>query len=271
MRRVVFLVGIVYLMAAAGAGAGDGLRVRTAGGQDAQALAFDVAAIHPARPDEVGGMLKPLPNGTGYTVENMTAKLMMAAMYRIPERQIEGGPEWFGTERFDVEARADRGGYSIDELHTMFKNLLKDRFGLTVHVEAREGAVYILTVDRGGVKMKDDGQVGDLNIPMTRRGPGEWVGRKVPMQYLCWFLGQVSPNDMRPVIDETGLKDFYDFELVYGPDLPPGAVADSLSPEMRSRPALREALEEQLGLELKPAKGPIDYYVIDQVHEPTAN
>jgi uncharacterized protein (TIGR03435 family) len=79
----------------------------------------------------------------------------------------------------------------------------------------------------GGPKMKDDGPVGDLNIPMTRQGPSQWAGRKVSMQYLCWFLGQVSPNDMRPVIDETGLKDVYDFELSYGPDLPPGSLADS--------------------------------------------
>jgi uncharacterized protein (TIGR03435 family) len=234
-------------------------------------LTFDVAAIHPSPPDATGGIIRPLPLGSGYEVENMTAKMMMAAMYRIPERQIEGGPGWFGTERFNVAARADHAGYSIDELHTMFKNLLKDRFGLKVHVDTREGPVYILTVAKGGPKMKDEGPVGDLNIPMTRQGPGEWVGRKVPMQYLCWFLGQVSPSDMRPVIDETGLKDVYEFELSYGPDLPPGAAADNLPPEMRNRPALRDALEEQLGLVLKPDKGPVEYYVIDRVVPPSAN
>jgi uncharacterized protein (TIGR03435 family) len=234
-------------------------------------LTFDVAAIHPSPPDATGGIIRPLPSGSGYEVENMTAKTMMAAMYRIPERRIEGGPEWFGSERFNVEARADHEGYSIDELHAMFKNLLTERFGLRVHVDTRDVPVYILTLAKGGPKMKDDGPRGDLNIPMSRLGPGQWVGRKVPVLYLCWFLGQVSPNDMRPVIDETGLKDVYDFELSYGPDLPPGAQADNLSPEMRNRPALREALEEQLGLVLKPAKGPVAYYVIDHVEQPSAN
>jgi uncharacterized protein (TIGR03435 family) len=234
-------------------------------------LTFDVVAIHPAAPDATGGVIQPLPNGSGYKVENMTAKIMMAAMYRIPERQIEGGPEWFGTQKFNVEARADRGGYSIDELHTMFKNLLRDRFDLKTHVDTRDGPVFILTVAKGGPKMKDDGPVGDLNIPMTRRGPGQWVGHKVPMKYLCWFLGQVSPNDMRPVIDETGLKDVYDFELSYGPDLPPGPATDSLPPDARSQPALRDALDEQLGLVLRPAKGPINYYVVDHVNAPSPN
>jgi len=196
---------------------------------------------------------------------------MMSVMYRIPERQIEGGPDWFGSERFDVEARADRGGYSIDELHTMLKNLLKDRFGLQFHVNTREGPVYILTVAKSGAKMKDDGPVGGLNIPMLPSGPGQWVGTKVPMPYLCWFLGQISPNDMRPVIDATGLKDVYDFTLSFAPDLPPGVPVDAASPEVQNRPVLRDALEEQLGLVLKPAKGPVDYYVIDHVNQPSAN
>jgi uncharacterized protein (TIGR03435 family) len=196
---------------------------------------------------------------------------MMAVMYRIPERQIEGGPDWFGTERFDVEARADRGGYSIDELHTMFKNLLKDRFGLKIHVETRDGPVYILTVDKGGLKMKDEGADGGLNIPITPHGPGQWVGTKVPMQYLCWFLGQVSPNDMRPVIDETGLKDVYDFNLNFAPELPPGVSPDSLPTDLRGLPVLRDALDEQLGLVLKPAKGPVQYYIVDHLDRPSAN
>jgi uncharacterized protein (TIGR03435 family) len=245
---------------------------QTAVGQNAQPrLTFDVAAIHPSPPDAKGGIVKPLPNGTGYTVQNMTAKTMMAVMYRIPARQIEGGPDWFGSEPFDVEARADRGGYSIDELHTMFKNLLKDRFGLEVHVDTREGPVYMLSVAKGGTKMKADGSQAGFNIPMLPAGPGRWVGTKVPMEYLCFFLGQVSPNDMRPVIDQTGLKDVYDFELSFAPELPTGVSPDGLPPEISNLPALRDALEEQLGLALKPAKGPVNYYVIDHLDKPSAN
>jgi len=234
-------------------------------------LNFDVVAIHPSRPDARGGIVKPLPNGTGYTVENMTAKTMMATMYRIPSRQIDGGPDWFGSEPFDVEARADRSGYSIDELHTMFKNLLKERFGLAIHLESTEGPVYILSVAKSGIKMKPDGTDAGLNIPMMPAGPGQWTGTKVPMDYLCFFLGQISPNDLRPVIDQTGLKGVYDFQLSFAPELPPGAAPDSLPPELQNRPALRDALEEQLGLILKPAKGPVPHYVIDHVEKPTAN
>ena len=141
-------------------------------------------------PDATGGVVKPLPNGTGYTVQNMTAKTMMATMYRIPARQIEGGPDWFGSDRFDVEARADRGSYSIDELHTMFKNLLKDRFGLEVsrrhqggsrlHFDGRQGrhedeGRWL----EGGSKYSDDadrarqvdGHEGTNGVPVLVSGP----------------------------------------------------------------------------------------------------
>jgi uncharacterized protein (TIGR03435 family) len=266
MRRgFLFKVPVIFFIAAALA--------QACGAQNTQQrLTFDVVAIHPSPPDETGGGIRPLPNGSGYTARNMTAKMMMAVMYRIPARQIEGGPDWFGTEPFDVEARADRGGYSIDELHTMFKNLLEDRFALKIHIDTRQGPVYTLSVAKGGGKRKDDGPEGDLKIPITPRGPGEFTGTKVPMGYLCWFLGgQALQGDPRPVIDETGLKDVYDFELSFLPDLPPGVPPDAVPPDVRGRPGLQDALEEQLGLVIKPAQGPVPYYVVDHVEKPSAN
>jgi uncharacterized protein (TIGR03435 family) len=251
-----------------------------AGGQNRQGpvvdpqpqLTFDVVAIHPSPSGATGGGIMPLPKGSGYMARGMSVKTMMAVMYRVPARQIEGGPGWFASELFDVEARADRGGYSIDELHAMFKNLLKDRFGLQFHIETREGPVYLLTVAKGGVKMKDDGAAGDLKVPIIPRGPGEFVGTKVPMEYLCWFFGGQAPQgDPRPVIDQTGLKDVYDFQLSFLPDLPPGVSPDGLPPEVRTRPILSDAVEDQLGLMLKPGKGPVEYYVVDHVNEPSAN
>ena len=271
MVRSLFVdIVAVGLFALAVAGAGLDAQQASAGGQSP--LIFDVVAIHSSPPDATGGGIMPLPNGSGYMARNMTVKTMMAVMFRVPARQIEGGPDWFGSELFDVEARADRGGYSIDELHTMFKNLLKDRFGLQFHVDTREGPVYILSVAKGGVKMKDDGPVGDLKVPIAPSGPGDFSGTRVPMEYLCWFLGgQASQGDPRPVIDQTGLKDVYDFELSFIPDLPPGVSADGLPPEVRNRPILRDALEEQLGLELRPGKGPVSYYVVDHLERPSAN
>ena len=234
-------------------------------------LAFDVAAIHPSAPGQNGGGIKPLPNGTGYMVKNMTVKVMMAVMFRIPARQIVGGPDWFGSAPFDVEARADRT-YGLEDLHTMFKNLLADRFGLRFHIETKQGPVYELVLDKSGLKMKPDPAGGGLNIPITPTGPGQFTGTRVPMPYFCWFLGQQEQNDPRPVIDKTGLTQFYDFTLKFAPELPPGAVlGDDAPPELRSLPSLADALQDQLGLKLIPAKGPLQTYVIDRLEMPTAN
>jgi uncharacterized protein (TIGR03435 family) len=233
-------------------------------------LTFDVVAIHPTQAEVQGGGIKPLPNGNGYMAQNVSVKLMMSVMYRIPGQQISSGPGWFNTETFDVQARAD-GTYSIDELHTMFKNLLADRFGLKFHSETKEGPVYELVVDKSGLKMKADAAGASLNIPILPQGRGKFVGTRVPMEYLCWFLGQLGQGDYRPVIDKTGLTDVYDFTLEYMPDLPPSASSDDLPPEMRNRPSLQDAVQEQLGLKLVPAKGPVKVYVIDHVEQPSAN
>ena len=66
----------------------------------------------------------------------------------------------------------------------------------------------------------------------------------------------------RTVIDKTGLTGLYDFTLTYTSDadaaLPASAASDPVS-----GPTIFTALEEQLGLRLEPAKGPVPILVIE--------
>ena len=57
-------------------------------------LTFDVASIHPAKPDQVYGGIKPIPGGHGYTARNIPVKLMISLMYRMPMQHVTGGPAW---------------------------------------------------------------------------------------------------------------------------------------------------------------------------------
>ena len=71
----------------------------------------------------------------------------------------------------------------------------------------------------------------------------------------------------RPVLDRTGLTGTFDFSLEWSlapdPRQPPDAQPED------SGPTFLEALQEQLGLKLKSAKGPVDVLVIDHVeHRP---
>jgi len=233
-------------------------------------LGFDVASIHLTQPGVTQGGIKALPGGHGYTAQNVPVKLMISLMYKVPMRQIEGGPGWMDSERYDIEARAD-GAYSLDELHTMFQNLLADRFNLKFHKESREGNVYALSVDPAGLKMKVNHSAQDFNIPMIPRDQTDWTGTRVPMNYLAWWLGQQLQQSERPVIDKTGLDSYYDFTLSFLPPLPPEVSREDLPAEVRDKPSLIDAVRDQLGLRLEAQKGPVEHFVIDHIDRPSDN
>jgi uncharacterized protein (TIGR03435 family) len=239
--------------------------------QKPERLTFEVASIKLANPDEQGGGIKAMPGGQRYVATNVPVKLIFSLMYKVPLRQITGGPAWLDTERYDIEATAAHS-YDLDDLHTMFQNLLADEFKLRFHKEIREGPVYVLSVDKAGSKMKLNQSAQDFKIPMNTGKGGEVIGTRVPMNYLCWWLSQVAlAREERPVIDTTGLDQFYDFTLEFAPELPPGVNAENLPPGLSDRPNIFTALKEQLGLRLEPQKGPVEFYVIDHAERPAAN
>jgi uncharacterized protein (TIGR03435 family) len=242
-------------------------------GQDQpKRLTFEVASIKPAKPDESGGSVYPKPAGQGYDAESATVRLMISVVYRIPIANITGGPSWLDHDVWNVEAKADHA-YSLDDLHKMFQNLLADEFKLKFHKESKEGPVYALIVNKSEPKMKVSDSPENFETPMIdgHRG-GVAVGKRVSMAYLCyWLKRSLLWYDDRPVIDKTGLTEYYDFTLSYQPEWPPGFDKSNLPPELLARPSIFDALRDQLGLKLEPQKGPVEYYVIDHVEKPEAN
>ncbi len=233
-------------------------------------LTFDVMSIKPFQPGAEGGGIRALPGGQEYRAVGANVMLMIGLMYKIPGRQITGGPDWLSSDRWDIDAKADRPGYSLDDLHIMFQNMLADRFQLKFHKETKEGPVYAMTIDKSGLKMKVNESPEPFKIPING-GLDGLVGARVPMQYRTWFLGQQLQQDGRPVINKTGLEGNYDFTLSYLPELPPNVNRDDLPPALLDRPNIFQALREQLGLRLEPQKGPVEYFVIDSAAKPAAN
>ena len=78
----------------------------------------------------------------------------------------------------------------------------------------------------------------------------------------------------RPVVNTTNLTDTFDWELTWtdlligNGDALVGPDRDALAPDAVS---IFTALEEQLGLKLEPARGPVNVLVIDGVEHPTEN
>jgi uncharacterized protein (TIGR03435 family) len=73
----------------------------------------------------------------------------------------------------------------------------------------------------------------------------------------------------RPVLDRTGLTGSFDFSLEWSLAPDPAQPPDSQPAD--TGPTFLEALQEQLGLKLKSARGPVDVLVIDHVEHPTEN
>jgi uncharacterized protein (TIGR03435 family) len=239
-------------------------------GQKPERLTFEVVSVKPTPADERDGGIKALPGGQTYQARNVPVKLMFSLMYKIPMQRISGGPAWLDTDRWNVDAKAAHA-YSLDDLHIMYQNLLADEFKIQFHKEVKEGSVYALTIDKGGLKMKPNSTEQDFKIPISGDRNG-FMGTRVPMEYFCWWLGQAAlGRDGRPVLDKTGLKGFYDFSLSFAPELPPGVDASQLPPGLMDRPPIFTALKEQLGLKLEAQKGPVDYVVIDKAEKPVEN
>ena len=89
------------------------------------------------------------------------------------------------------------------------------------------------------------------------------------------FAALLQNSMNRPVVEQSGLSEKYDFTLTFTLDAtqaallggPPAHAADN--PD--AVPDLSSALQQQLGLKLEPTKAPVDDMVIDKVERPSEN
>jgi uncharacterized protein (TIGR03435 family) len=210
--------------------------------------------------------------------------------------QIES-PHWMNDEYFTLNATVP-GGATKADLPIMLQHLLQDRFALKYHHETRQMAGYELVVAKSGPKLTKSSEPPDPSkissrgfevkdgVPQFDKNSGPqqvyvgspaglvtwWHGRDETMQRLA---SDISDRINVPVTDSTGLEEKYDFSLNFIEEnssaAAPAAAGDASTPS--NYPPLRDALREQLGLELKPVKNiPIDVVVIDSANkEPTEN
>ena len=237
-------------------------------------LRFEVASFKPSLPEGRGGGIRPAEGGMRYIANNCSIKTMITVVYRVKPAQIVGGPSWLDTEPYDMEAKAEKPS-SPDELHTMLMNLLVDRMHLQFHKEKREMRMYALTVGKDGPKLTPH-EAQNAHDPWIDIAQEKFLHLKltataVPMDYVAFRLGGLM--DL-PVVDLTGLKGGYDFTLSYTRDLPPGfpegGKINGEDPDT-SGPTIFDAVKQQLGLELKAQRGPVEVIVIDHAEKPSAN
>jgi uncharacterized protein (TIGR03435 family) len=224
----------------------------------ASAQTFEVASVKASAPGQPGGFVRAMPGNQEYIARNAPLNLMMSVAYTVTNRQLAGGPDWVGTARWDLNAKADKP-YPIEQLRIMLRQVLEERFQLKLRREMREMPVYELVVDKGGPKMpKHDAS--DIDHPPMGPGPNNrgMSGRNLAMNYLAISLSRVLD---RNVVDKTGLDGVWDVVLDFVRDGDPS----------QDGPSVFTAIREQLGLRLVAAKGPVEHIVIESAQQPSAN
>ncbi len=210
-------------------------------------------------------MMRPAPGGERYVATCVPLRPIITTAYWIRPEQVTGGPPWVDSEPYDITGVASRPS-SILDLHAMMQNLLVERFKLQLHRETKELPAYVLTVDKKGIKnLKSHpaGAASDLKIDQSRDGLHEkWSAQYTSIDYLVWRLSFLD----RPVVNQTGLQGYYDFDLAFTGE--PPADVGLLD---QSGPSLFDALQNQLGLKLEARRAPVDILVIDHAERPSAN
>ena len=230
---------------------------------------FDVVTVTPSDPNRPGTLVTV--RGRHVMTINTTVGTLITFAYGIQKRQIVNGPAWL-DEKYDIDGVPDVDGQpSGEQMRTLVADALERRFGLKFHHQQLELPVYALTVAKGGPKMTVTADAPSTPGNFLYSAPGRLRVTNRSMKDFCKGM-QESAMD-KPVVDQTGLTDRYDFQLNWTPDQSQfgGRVKPPAEEDPNAPPSLYTALQEQLGLKMESTKAMVDAFAIDQIQKPGDN
>ena len=261
---------------------------------------FEVASVRPSAEATSTPANSGMQGGPGtadperFTFRNLSVMALLLKAYGVQNYQISG-PDWLASTRFNIEAKVPPGATEA-QLNAILRDLLAERFNLTLHRETKAMAVYELTVAKNGPKLQD----ADMNAPPPPvREPGSrpptvglpdragfpqippgrpmmlgkmtngimrWTAK---VQSLSNLISLLTGELDRPVVDKTGLTGKYDFTLAYSRvglrQRGPAAAPDAAPADPSGGPTLLNAVQEQLGLKLESKKDGVDILMLDHI------
>jgi len=244
---------------------------------------FEVVSVkrNPTFTGRMQGIGSPSPGN--FAARNIPLRYLCRFAYNVNSFNVLGGPDWTDSAGWDIVAKTkvvpgQSTRDAIADMSVMLQSVLEERFKLKTHLETRELPVYVLTVAKGGLKMKQ--------APCDRTEPAcqiQLQGLIKTWPTPVWgsfgamtdFLVRLATatNGQRKIIDNTGLTGIYDYhmEWVYQP--PPGPDDPEKRTDAADSPGVSifSALEQQLGLKLESAKAPVEVLIIDHAEKPESN
>jgi uncharacterized protein (TIGR03435 family) len=247
---------------------------------------FEVATIRSANRDDGRHWFGTRIDGSGRLTASavtLSSLVWFAYVNGQGSAKVAGGSKWAQSDAFDVNAKVDdayMAGWDklsvrerTDRMRPMLRRLLADRFQLKLRIEMQPTPVYALVQARGGAKMKEAPapQAVDDDPKAVMRWMNEHPDQGRPGSIFCTgntctgtaiqmrnAVGQIqgSAQADRMVIDQTGLKGYYNFTMT--------------QPRPNDDQAMEE-VEDSLGLKFEPRTMPIKTYVIESAEKPSVD
>jgi uncharacterized protein (TIGR03435 family) len=240
--------------------------------QTAVEPSFEVAAVKANRMAHAKDEFKMLPSGL-VRIRHASMKDLIQGAWNLEDYAVTGGPGWIDGDYFDVMAKTPPNTPTPMMEH-MLQNLLKERFRLQLHTEARVMPVFVMLVAKGGLKIRESSQGSDANCKIGgTRGILSVACTGTQVAGLAAMLPQLASGYIQiPVLDKTGLSGYYDFTLSWTGR----GVLDAVGSNGEIARGddwgggnglitVFEALQEQLGLKLEGRKEAVTITVIDHV------
>jgi len=238
---------------------------------------FELADVHASKTPRMmaqnfGGVLR----GGKYINRDVTMLGLIEAAYGLKADAVAGGPGWVDTDLFDVIARVP-DGTKMAEANQMLQNLLEQRFHLVLKHDLHPVPRYVLSVGKGGSKLKTASGSGQGCQPVQQSGGGRGgdIASMPNLVVECHNLSAAEIGDNlhqmaggyvdHDVVDETKLTGQFDFQLEW-------TARGALAAKGADGISLFDAVDKQLGLKLELKDIPMPSLVIASVdRKPTPN
>ena len=245
--------------------------------QPASDLEFEAASVKLVTSARDGRAIGSRYDPGQYRADYVTMRDLIAEAYAVQTNSKITGPDWINSDStvYVINAKTP-GQRNYREVRVMLQHLLASRFQLKLHTVERTTPAYALVVGSKGlkltpVKFEGDPSQGAIHPVVSgsdvKPGALKTEFKHTSMKMFAGYLNNWG-NFGRPVTDETGVTDLFDFDLTYAAK---GFQPLLNPPPDNDKPTIIEAVQA-LGLKLETRQGKVTDYVIDHVErEPVEN